>query len=154
MLIIGLVRWEFAPTADHPPHPSAAAAAAAAAAPPRDSPLLRARRPPAGRLPPSLPPQRISFSTGVSALQICRPSVRLSLCSSVRPSVRPCRSTVRRYVRIYVRTYTYVPARHFRAEYKRAYVYVRVSPPTYADMYKCASGTGTYGHYLPTYYYV
>lgn len=51
----------------------------------------------------SLPPQRISFSTGVSALQICCPSVCLS--------VRPCRSTVRIYVRTYVRTYTYVRAR-------------------------------------------
>lgn len=85
----------------------------------------------------SLPSQRISFSTGVSALQICCPSVRLSLYPSVRPFVPldcPC-------VRIYVRTYTYVPARHFRAEYKRVYVYAS----TYADMYKCAAGTGTYG---------
>lgn len=41
----------------------------------------------------------------------------------------------------YLRTYTYVPARHFRAEYKRVYVYAS----TYVDMYKCAAGTGTYG---------
>lgn len=45
------------------------------------------------------------------------------------------------YLRTYVRTYTYVPARHFRAEYKRVYVYAS----TYVDMYKCAAGTGTYG---------
>lgn len=66
----------------------------------------------------------------------CRSAVRPSVSLSVR-SVRPCRSTVR----IYVRTYTYVPARHFRAEYKRIYVYAS----TYVDMYKCAAGTGTYG---------
>lgn len=34
-----------------------------------------------------------------------------------------------------------MPARHFRAEYKRVYVYAS----TYVDMYKCAAGTGTYG---------
>lgn len=45
------------------------------------------------------------------------------------------------YLRTNVRTYTYVPARHFRAEYKRVYVYAS----TYVDMYKCAAGTGTYG---------
>lgn len=73
-------------------------------------------------------------------MQICCPSVCLSV-RPVRPFVRPCRSTVRIYVRTYVRTYTYVPARHFRAEYKRVYVYAS----TYADMYKCAAGTGTYG---------
>lgn len=57
----------------------------------------------------SLPPQRISFSTGVSALQICCPSV----CLSVRSSVRAARLSVSTYVRtyVYVRTYTYVRAR-------------------------------------------
>lgn len=39
----------------------------------------------------ALPPQRISFSTGVSALQICCPSVRLSVSLSIRPSVRAAR---------------------------------------------------------------
>lgn len=34
-----------------------------------------------------------------------------------------------------------MPARHFRAEYKRVYV----NASTYVDMYKCTAGTGTYG---------
>lgn len=73
-------------------------------------------------------------------MQICRPSVRLSLCPS-GPSVRPSVPLDCPYLRTYVCTYTYVPARHFRAEYKRVCVYAS----TYVDMYKCAAGTGTYG---------
>lgn len=50
----------------------------------------------------SLPSQRISFSTGVSALQICCPSVRPSVSLPVRPSVRAARLSVRTYLRTYL----------------------------------------------------
>lgn len=72
----------------------------------------------------SLPSQRISFSTGVSALQICCPSVRLSLYPSVRPSVRSCRSTVRAYVSTYVPTRTCQRAISVRNI--NAYMYTRL----------------------------
>jgi len=111
--------------------------------------------PPAGRLPSSLRNASHLAPESARCRSAARPSVRPSVCLSVHPSVRPCCSTlsVSTYVRTYLRTYTYVPARHFRAEYKRVYVHARRSHTPV--MYKCGRPVpARTAHYLPTYYYV